>query len=85
LASLIRLIGGGSWTCQDLVKYLVSVKDTLSTDEMARLKQTAAFPLEGGARKKPRELYEPTPAMRELGLPLLDWGERWKPNSDEGE
>lgn len=80
------------------MKYLVSVKDTLSTDEIARLKQTTAFPLElrsdeitdGSAakqvRKKPRELYEPVPAMRELGLPILDWGEgKWRANSDEGE
>lgn len=93
-----RLIGGGTWTCQDLMKYLVSVKDTLSSDELARLKQTAAFPLEvekaadvgndrvAAVRRKPHQLYEPVEAMRALGLPLLDWGEgKWKSNSDEGE
>jgi len=95
-----RLIGGGSWTCQDLMRYLVSVKDTLSSDELARLKQTAAFPLEvealakaeGGdaptapaVRRKPHQLYEPVESMRALGLPLLDWGDgKWKSNSDEG-
>ena len=86
-----RLVGGGTWTCQDLMKYLVSVKDTLSTEELARLKMTAAFPLEVDAsitkpvRRKPMELYEPVETMRELGLPLLNWGEaKWKPNSDEG-
>ena len=93
-----RLIGGGTWTCQDLMKYLVSVKDTLSSDELARLRQTAAFPQEvekvveatGGStsavRRKPNQLYEPVEAMRALGLPLLDWGDgKWKSNSDEGE
>ena len=90
-----RLIGGGTWTCQDLMKYLVSVKDTLSSDEMARLRHTAAFPLEVESpvdgqkapvlRQKPHQLYEPTDAMRSLGLPLLDWGEgKWRTGSDEG-
>ena len=88
-----RLIGGGTWTCQDLMKYLVSVKDTLTTDEIARLRQTAAFPLEiespdkdaSPVRRKPNQLYEPLDTMRELGLPLLDWGEgKWRSNSEEG-
>ncbi|KAL7421639.1 hypothetical protein Q5752_003408 [Cryptotrichosporon argae] len=88
-----RLIGGGEWTCADLMKYLVSVRDTLSTEELARLRQTAAFPLErpkppaGEAktvvRKKPHELYEPVQAMRELGLPVLEWSGKWKSASDE--
>ncbi|WWC62006.1 uncharacterized protein I303_104593 [Kwoniella dejecticola CBS 10117] len=89
-----RLVGGGSWTCQDLMKYLVSVKDSLSDDELKRLKQTAAFPLEiespdDGSKKpvirqKPFQLYEPVQAMRDLGLPLLDWGEgKWRSNSEE--
>lgn len=90
----LRLVGGGSWTCQDLMKYLVSVKDTLATEEINRLKQTAAFPLEiedpaDGAkpsvvRQKPHQLYEPTDTIRSLGLPVLDWGEgKWRSNSDE--
>ncbi|ORX36563.1 hypothetical protein BD324DRAFT_452712 [Kockovaella imperatae] len=89
-----RLVGGGSWTCQDLMKYLVSVKDTLTSEELARLRQTAAFPLEVEtvegqdkapiARRKPHQLYEPTEAMRNLGMPLLDWGDgKWRSNSDE--
>lgn len=97
----LRLIGGGTWTCQDLMKYLVSVKDTLSKEEKDRLKATAAFPLDTSdekdlvtmtdvpakvVRRKPKDLYEPIPAMKELGLPLLDWGEgKWRANSDEGE
>lgn len=77
------------------MKYLVSVKDTLTDEEMNKLKHTAAFPLEnptdaGGpmpaiVRRKPFELYEPVQAMRELELPVLDWGEgKWRPGSDEG-
>jgi hypothetical protein len=91
-----RLIGGGTWSCQDLMKYLVSVKDTLTTEEMGKLKHTNAFPLEqplneDGSkadiiRQKPLQLYEPIDTMRNLGLPVLDWGEgKWKPGSDEGE
>ncbi|ORY21093.1 hypothetical protein BCR39DRAFT_570024, partial [Naematelia encephala] len=89
-----RLVGGGTWTCQDLMRYLVSVKDTLTSEELARLRQTAAFPLEmpntvegqkaATVRQKPHQLYEPIEALRNLGLPLLDWGDgRWKPGSDE--
>ncbi|TXT08933.1 hypothetical protein VHUM_02407 [Vanrija humicola] len=89
-----RLIGGGTWGCFELMKYLVSVKDTLSQEELARLRQTAAFPLEQApledgtklplVRQKPHQLYEPTEAMRNLGLPVLDWGEaKWRSNSDE--
>lgn len=92
----VRLVGGGEWSCLDLMKYLVSVKDTLTNDELARLKHTAAFPLlqppshDGSkpplVRKKPFELYEPVDTLRELGLPVLDWGEhKWRSSSDEGE
>lgn len=76
------------------MKYLVSVKDTLTTEEMGKLKHTNAFPLEQPAakdgskpeiiRQKPMQLYEPVEAMRNLGLPILDWGEgKWKPGSEE--
>lgn len=77
------------------MRYLVSVKDTLSDEEIKRLRQTAAFPLfvehskEGKelhpVRQKPWQLYEPTEAMKSLGLPVLDWGNgKWRSNSDEG-
>jgi hypothetical protein len=90
------MVGGGTWTCQDLMKYLVSVRDTLSVDETARLRQTAAFPLEQPpvedgsrlpvVRQKPHQLYEPVEAMRSLGLPVLDWGDgKWRSGSEEGE
>lgn len=76
------------------MKYLVSVKDTLTTEEMGKLKHTNAFPLElppakdgskvETVRQKPMQLYEPVEAMRDLGLPILDWGEgKWKPGSEE--
>nr|ODN97578.1 hypothetical protein L204_02996 [Cryptococcus depauperatus CBS 7855] len=89
-----RLIGGGTWSCHDLMRYLVSVKDTLSDEEIKRLRQTAAFPLfidpmEDGSqmpavRQKPWQLYEPTETMKSLGLPILDWGEtKWRSNSEE--
>ena len=85
-----------------MVKYLVSVKDTLSAAELDRLKKTAFLPKEGeallpglpdanGNTGKPRtvrycanQLYEPSDAMRDLGMPLLQWqGTKWRPSSDE--
>jgi hypothetical protein len=62
---------------------------------MGKLKHTNAFPVEMSVkedgtkpaivRRKPFELYEPVDTMRDLGLPVLDWGEgKWKPSSEEG-
>ena len=82
-------------TIADLSKYLVSVKDSLTTEEMLRLKATAAFPMETteGAnpdvkrtRYKAAQLYEPLDVFRSLGLPVIDWGRqtKWRSSSDEG-
>jgi hypothetical protein len=38
-----RMIKTGDWTITQLVKYLAGVKDTLTKEEVERLKQTAAF------------------------------------------
>ncbi|KAK0530554.1 hypothetical protein OC834_003269 [Tilletia horrida] len=79
-----RLLAAGDWSHVELVSYLASNQSTLSTEEKDRLKKTAMFPYEGdqtkdadGKPKKSRyranQLYEPVPALRALGLPLLDW------------
>ncbi|KAF9081732.1 hypothetical protein BGX27_004797, partial [Mortierella sp. AM989] len=41
-----RLVNAGSWDHMQLVKYLTSVRDTLSSSEMKRLKATPIFPKE---------------------------------------
>jgi hypothetical protein len=81
----------GNWTVPDLVKYLVSVRDSLSKDELERLRETRAFSIEGQATAekrgvhRPKDLYIPQEELRALGLPILDWGQgKWKPSSDEG-
>lgn len=75
------------------MKYLVAIKETLSHLEKGKLRETAAFPQESATsvlskpiKKKPGELYEPTIILRELGLPILDWGaqHKWRPKSEEG-
>jgi hypothetical protein len=93
------MIKTGDWTTYDLVKYLVSVQSTLTSQEIERLRQTAAFPKEGAGkeqlttgpsrkvqRHKAMDLYEPVDVFRELRLPIIDWGgdSRWRPMSDEG-
>jgi hypothetical protein len=93
------MITTGDWSIVDLLKYLVSVKDTLSSLEWERLEKTAAFPKEGvisastnapgldrpTTRYVASNLYEPADALRELGLPILDWGQaKWKGGSEEG-
>jgi len=96
---VIRMIKTGDWTAYDLVKYLVSVQSTLTSQEIERLRKTSAFPKEGAGkeqlatgpirkvqRHKAMDLYEPVDIFRELGLPIVDWGAdiRWRPMSDEG-
>lgn len=88
------MVKTGDWSISDLVGYLVQVQDTLTTEELARLASTAAFPKESAplttGKKKPRycarDLYEPADVLRQLQLPVLDWGEksRWRGNSEEG-
>jgi hypothetical protein len=92
------LVGNQKWSCYELVKYLVSVKSTLTEHEMARLRKTQAFPVlpRGDAaiqpsteakvvRRTPDMLYEPTEEHRNLGVEVLDWGHAWKPHSPEAQ
>jgi Protein of unknown function (DUF3684) len=93
------MIATGDWMTFDLVKYLVSVRSTLTDPEMGRLSETPAFPKEGRGKQqlvagkspkvkqyRAKDLYEPIDIFRELGLPIIDWGinNQWSPESDEG-
>ncbi|KAL0072840.1 hypothetical protein AAF712_000603 [Marasmius tenuissimus] len=83
-----RMVKTNEWTTAELVKYLVSVRGTLSEDEIDRLKATVAFGAENQDSEKryqARQLYEPLDVFRQLGLPVLDWGKqtRWRSSSDE--
>ena len=88
-----RMIKTNEWTIADLTKYLVSVRSTLTPEEMQRLKATAAFPKEMAAdpiMKRTRyfanQLFEPSTTFRSLGLPVIDWGHqtKWRSSSEEG-
>ena len=96
---MIRMIVTGDWTAFDLVKYLVSIRSTLTVPEMGHLSETRAFPKEGAGKERSavrtspkvqryraNYLYEPTDIFRELGLPIIDWGanNEWRPESNEG-
>ena len=87
------MIKTNEWTIADLTKYLVSVKTTLTPEEIQRLKATAAFPKETDADpsvKRTRyfasQLFEPSTTFRSLGLPVIDWGSqtKWRSSSEEG-
>ena len=88
------MIKTNEWTIADLTKYLVSVKSTLTPEEMQRLKATAAFPKEMDAdpsvkrtRYLASQLFEPSATFRLLGLPVIDWGHqvKWRSSSEECE
>lgn len=82
------------WTVADLIKYLASIRSTLSDAELVRLRNTAAFSKELSKedpeglpnRYQARQLYEPLDVFRKLKLPVLDWGQKvkWRSSSDEG-
>ena len=89
------MIKTNEWTVADLAKYLASIQSTLSPEEWARLKMTAAFfkeeNLKGdtyqkSTRYQAQQLYEPIETFRSLGLPVIDWGKqtKWRSSSDEG-
>ena len=90
-----RLVGKSVWSCAELVKYLSSVRKSLSDHEFARLKRTAAFPIWDSARAPsdkampikrttPDALCEPTQENKQLGVNVLDYGDHpWKPFSAE--
>ncbi|KAJ9116283.1 hypothetical protein QFC22_004723 [Naganishia vaughanmartiniae] len=92
-----RLVGNQKWSCYELVRYLVSVRSTLTDLEMARLKKTQAFPVlprgessspdsgEKIVRRTPDMLYEPSEEHKELGVEVLDWGHAWKASSPEAQ
>lgn len=49
-----RLLGqDGGWSHVDVVRYLVSVKETLSSSEIERLCKTAWLPKEGEGKQQP--------------------------------
>lgn len=80
-----RLVGGGDWSHVDLLTYLASNRDTLTSTEIDRLRKTPIWPMEGEkgtmnkegkhktVRHRANTLYEPVESLRSLGLPLLDW------------
>lgn len=45
-----RLLGAGDWSHVQLLRYLVSVKDTLTAAERDRLRKTSWLPREGEAK-----------------------------------
>jgi hypothetical protein len=73
------------------VDYLVSIKDTLTKEEMDKLKKTNMFlaassaPGAIPARLLAADLHEPTAENIALGLKVLDWkGATWQPTSPAG-
>lgn len=95
LTFVISMIKTNEWTIADLTKYLVSVRASLTSEELQRLKATSAFPKESQgnpdeAAKRMRftanQLYEPLDVFRTMKLPIIDWGQqmKWKSSSEEG-
>ena len=81
------MVKTGQWTNQELVKYLLSARITLSQTEVDDLRAYPAFSEEvtteedrnedGTSNKVPRvkasDLYEPLDVFKVLGLPIISW------------
>lgn len=95
-----RLVSQGSWSHFELVKYLASVEDTISSKEIARVKETAIFPMaspnnsspvgkEGSKvapkRYKAYELYAPLEELEPLKLPTIQWDGKWRASSSQAQ
>ena len=80
------------WSHVDLVQYLASVRDDIPSADIQRLKETPICPrgntpgtgVPSEQRFKVAELFEPRPALRELGLPILEWPGLYRSGSSEG-
>jgi hypothetical protein len=89
-----RMVKTGDWTISNLITHLVTIQNMLTPEEITKLQMTSAFSKEGEnappGKKKPRyrasDLYEPSATNRQLGLSIIDWGEKtkWRSSSDEG-
>lgn len=87
-----RMVKTGDWTVSDLITHLVTIQSTLTPDEITKLQMTSAFSKEGEkalpgkkSRYRAGDLYEPSVTNRQLGLPIIDWGEKtkWRSSSEE--
>ena len=82
----------GKWSHQDLIKYLISVKDDIPSDDIKRLQNTpictaetrSADQVHKGKLYRASELFEPNDNIRRLGLPVLQWSGPYRSNSPEG-
>lgn len=68
----------------EVIKYLASVRDDIPKEDIQRLKNSQMCPAEAGPKGleptrgtarmyKISELFEPKEALRDLGLPILQW------------
>jgi hypothetical protein len=83
---------GAKWSFVDLIRYLVSVKDDIPAQDIARLRVAAICPVETTTSGNSEidnppvafhQVYEPKEVLRKLGLPLLSWPERYNTISSE--
>ncbi|KAH6912035.1 hypothetical protein BKA70DRAFT_1266345 [Coprinopsis sp. MPI-PUGE-AT-0042] len=94
-----KLFQTDQWTTTVVVKYLASVRGTLTDEEIERLRNARVFP---EATRTPdvsnlnmvhrvpfamKELHEPLDICRKLELPILDWDpkSKWDSQSAEAE
>ncbi|KAG6375835.1 hypothetical protein JVT61DRAFT_2694 [Boletus reticuloceps] len=86
---LDRMTGTGNWNTAGLIKYLVQVRKSLTTEEVIGLQSSAIFAMESTlndtSRYRACDLYAPIEVLRQLQLPVIQWDEdsSWSDDSDE--
>ena len=80
------------WSHVDLIRYLASVQGDIPPGDIKRLKNASICNAEASEgptrgereRYKISELFEPKDSLRHLGLPVIEWPDKYQPSSTEG-
>ncbi|RHZ75365.1 hypothetical protein Glove_216g186 [Diversispora epigaea] len=99
LQLIFDLVTKGNWDHIQLAKYLAKESSNFTDIEIKRLKVTGIWPKEDRTqvikgsegsevvnkvnRYMASELYAPLPEIKEFGLPIIKWNEKWYKGSDD--
>ncbi|CAG8589024.1 5426_t:CDS:10 [Diversispora eburnea] len=96
LQLIFDLVSKGNWNHIQLAKYLAKESCNFTDNEIKRLKITKIWPKEDKTqvingsevgnkinRYTASELYAPLPEIKEFGLPIINWNERWYKGHDD--
>lgn len=79
-------VDGEKWSHVDLLKYLISVREDIPSEDMKKLRNAAlwkAEPRTSTTMYRANQLYAPSAAHRTLQLPVFWWPGEWTENGSQ--